>query len=191
MNPTGNPNPFQARHRPFGYRPSLIGPLILILIGCAFLVSNLMPNLPVWQFAADYWPFLLIGWGAIRVIEILFFYSQGRPLPMFGISGGEWALAIFLIVFGSALFAGHRFGERFPNASITRRGLQIFGEGFDSPVQAQIQAGATPKLVIDDYMGDARIVAADGDSIQVRGHTLVWHGSVPGWVSSLSTASAM
>jgi len=170
MNPTGNP--YQGS-RPFRHRASLIGPLILILIGCAFLVSNLLPNLPVWQFAADYWPFLLVGWGAIRSVEILIAYSQGRPLPHFGISGGEWMLVIFLTVFGSMLFAGHRWGERFPNANIARRGLQIFGEGFDFPIEAQIQAGAAPKLVIDDFSGDVRIVAADGESIQARGHSTV------------------
>ena len=170
MNPS-NPNPFLGR--PFSPRRSLIGPVILILIGCVFLISNMKPDLPVWQYAADYWPFLLIGWGAIRAVEVLVVHFQGRPLPRFGVTGGEWMLVIFLSIFGSILFAGHRFGERFPNANITRRGLQIFGEGFDYPVEAKIQAGATPKLIIDDFSGDARIVAADGDMIQARGHSTV------------------
>jgi DUF4097 and DUF4098 domain-containing protein YvlB len=169
MNPTGSP--FQGR--PFGHRGSLIGPLILIGIGLAFLISNLAPNLPVWQFAADYWPFLLIGWGAIRAVEIVAAHAQGKPLPLFGISGGEWTLAIFLTIFGSMLFAGHRFGDRFQSSNITRRGLQIFGDGFDYPVQAKLQAGTAPKLVIDDYWGDVRITATVGDTIEARGQTTV------------------
>jgi DUF4097 and DUF4098 domain-containing protein YvlB len=174
MNPTGTPtgNPYQRR-RPFGHRGSLIGPLILILIGAAFLISNLAPDLPVWQMAADYWPFLLIGWGALRAVEIVFAHTQGRPLPMFGISGGEWMLAIFLTAFGSMLFAGHRWGDRFPNSNIARRGLQIFGDGFDYPVQAKLQVGATPKLVIDDYWGDVRISGTTGDTIEAHGQTSV------------------
>ena len=161
------------RNRPFAHRASLIGPLILILIGCAFLVSNFVPDLPVWQFAADYWPFLLIAWGAIRAVEILFRYSQGRPIPLFGISGGEWALAVFLIVFGSALFAGHRIGARFPNGTFTRRGLQLFGEGFSYPVEAHIPSTAAPRLVIEDFSGDVRIVVGGPYMIQVRGQSTV------------------
>ena len=103
MNPMGNStqSPFQGR-RPFSQRGSLIGPLILIGIGLAFLISNLAPDLPVWQVAADYWPFLLIGWGAIRAVEIVAAHTQGKPLPLFGISGGEWTLAIFLTIFALA-----------------------------------------------------------------------------------------
>jgi DUF4097 and DUF4098 domain-containing protein YvlB len=154
-------------------RGSLIGPVILILLGAIFLVNNMMPELPVWQFVADYWPFLLIAWGVIRALEVLFLSFTGRPLPRSGISGGEWALAIFLTVFGSILFVGHRFGERFPHGRITARGLEILGDSFDFAVEANKAAGKTPKVVIENLRGNSRIVGADVEEIKVTGRNIV------------------
>jgi hypothetical protein len=154
-------------------RGSLIGPIILILLGTVFLVNNMMPELPVWQFVADYWPFLLIAWGVIRALEVLFLSFSGRPLPVRGISGGEWALAIFLTIFGSILFVGHRFGEHFPHGRITARGLEILGESYDFSVEAAKPAGKTPKVVIENLRGNTRIVGADVEEIKVTGRTSV------------------
>jgi hypothetical protein len=47
-------------------RGSLVFPLILIVIGVLFLLNNFNPELRVFTFAGRYWPFLLIGWGALR-----------------------------------------------------------------------------------------------------------------------------
>jgi hypothetical protein len=154
-------------------RGSLIGPVILILIGTIFLVNNMMPELPVWQFVADYWPFLLIAWGVIRAIEVLFLYFTERPLPRSGISGGEWALAVFLTIFGSILFVGHRFGERFPHGRITSRGLELLGESYDFAVEANKPAGKTPKVVVENLRGNSRIVGGDVEEIKVTGRTSV------------------
>ncbi len=38
-------------------RRSLTGPLILILIGVAFLTRNLWQKVPLFQLVAQYWPF--------------------------------------------------------------------------------------------------------------------------------------
>jgi DUF4097 and DUF4098 domain-containing protein YvlB len=154
-------------------RGSLIGPVILILIGVIFLVNNMMPELPVWQFVADYWPFLLIAWGVIRALEVLFLGFTGRPLPRSGISGGEWILAIFLTVFGSLLFVGHRMGERFPHGRITARGLEILGESYDFSAEAAKAAGKAPKVVIENPRGNARIAGGDVEEIKVTGRTTI------------------
>ena len=73
-------------------RGSVIGPLILIGLGVLFLFRNLWPEIPLVDFISRFWPFLLIAWGAIRLIEMLFWSMTGKPLPRNGVSGGEWAL---------------------------------------------------------------------------------------------------
>ena len=50
-------------------RRSLAGPLLLILIGVWFLMSTLRPDLPLLDLAARFWPFVLIGWGALRLFR--------------------------------------------------------------------------------------------------------------------------
>ena len=77
-------------------RGSVIGPLILIGIGALFLLRNLWPDIPLVELISRYWPFVLIVWGGIRLIEILLWSMMAKPLPRNGISGGEWML-VFLI----------------------------------------------------------------------------------------------
>ena len=50
-------------------RASLIGPLVLIVIGTLFLLNNMWPELSVINFVANWWPVALIGWGLLRVVE--------------------------------------------------------------------------------------------------------------------------
>jgi len=82
-------------------RVSYIGPLLLILIGGVFLMHNMYPDLPLADWFAQFWPFLLIGWGVLRLIEILTWAFMKRPLPSNGITCGEWALVVLLFVIGS------------------------------------------------------------------------------------------
>ena len=51
-------------------RRSVAGPLILILIGGLFLWNNLRPDIPIWELLSQYWPFFLIAWGVLQLIEI-------------------------------------------------------------------------------------------------------------------------
>ncbi len=90
-------------------RGSLVGPLLIILIGVWFLVSSLRPDLPLLDLAARFWPFVLIGWGVLRTVEILFWTARGRPLPYAGVSGGEWTLIVFICLIGSGLYALNRY----------------------------------------------------------------------------------
>ena len=36
-----------------------------------FLANNLRPDIPMLEFLGRFWPFLLIAWGAVRLVEIL------------------------------------------------------------------------------------------------------------------------
>ncbi|MEP7364106.1 MAG: DUF4097 family beta strand repeat-containing protein [Acidobacteriota bacterium] len=154
-------------------RGSIIGPIILILVGGLFLANNVRPDLPALQIVADWWPFLLIAWGLIRFAEILVWNSQGKPLPAAGISGGEWFLAIVVTLFGSMLFVGRNFADRFPHDRITFRGLEIFGEQFDYQINKTFQAGKAPRVQIENLRGNARVVGADTEEIKVTGRNSI------------------
>ncbi len=150
-------------------RGSIIGPVILILVGGLFLANNIRPDLPALQIVADWWPFLLIAWGLIRFIEIIVWNNQGKPLPAAGISGGEWFLAIVITLAGSALFVGRNLSDRFPHDRITFRGLELFGEQFDFPIAATFKATKTPRVQIENLRGNARVVGAETEEIKVTG----------------------
>lgn len=154
-------------------RGSLVFPLILILIGALFLLNNLHPELSLIRLAGEYWPYLLIGWGLLRCAEILWSYSQGRPMPMAGMSGGEWVLVLFIAMFGSGLFLAQRFSHRWPAGRIGVRGLELLGESYDYPLNGSVQKGAATRVVIENLRGNARIIGGDTNEIRVTGRTTI------------------
>jgi DUF4097 and DUF4098 domain-containing protein YvlB len=154
-------------------RGSLVGPLVLIVIGVVFLLKNIRPDLPLFELFMSYWPFLLIAWGGLRLVEILVTYFRGAKLPAAGISGGEWALVIILSMVGSSVWGVQQFTRngfgRFPIG-----GVEVFGESFDYSVASQdVKAGKTPRIVVDNVRGNTRIIASDSEQVTVSGRKTV------------------
>ena len=154
-------------------RASLIGPLILIGIGGLFLLNNLKPELPVMQLVADFWPWILIAWGGLRLLEIVYWRLTDKPLPASGISGGEWFLVVFLSLVGAGIHLGHRLAERWPSARITMRGIELLGESYDFPLEATAKAGKAPRVVIENLRGNARVTGADTEEVKVSGRLTI------------------
>jgi hypothetical protein len=150
-------------------RSSVIGPLILILLGALFLMKNLLPELPVVDFLAKAWPFILIAWGGLRLMELLWWFSRGKALPQNGLSGGEWLLVVLLSVFGSGLYMARTNQNWLQNAKITLGGVELFNDAYEYPVNASIAAPKTGKLVIESFRGDAQITGADVTEVRVAG----------------------
>lgn len=154
-------------------RGSLVGPLVLIVIGVVFLLKNIRPELPLFELFMSYWPFLLIAWGGLRLVEILVTYFRGAKLPVSGISGGEWALVIILSIVGSSVWGVQQFTRngfgRFPIG-----GVEVFGESFDYGIDAQtVKAGKTPRVVVENIRGNTRILASDSEDVMVSGRKTV------------------
>ena len=154
-------------------RSSVVGPLILIAIGGLFLARNLYPQLPLMDWMAMYWPYLLIGWGVLRLVEILIWAAAKKPLPMNGLSGGEWALIIVLCVAGSAVSAVWGRSSWLPRSSIRLGGIELFGERYEYPLSAQKEAGKTPHLVIESFRGNAHVIGGDTEEVKVTGRKTV------------------
>jgi DUF4097 and DUF4098 domain-containing protein YvlB len=150
-------------------RRSFVGPVFLILIGALFLANNLVPDLPVFRTIAVYWPFLLIAWGVLRLIEILSYAATSRPLPRTGLSGGEVVLIVFICTIGSGLYAAHRRGHMFRLGPFGPRTLEIFGEQYDFSVAGSKEAGAVPRIFFENFRGNLRVTGGDGAEIKVSG----------------------
>src|SRR5690348_5888434 len=118
-------------------RRSVTGPLLLLLIGGLFLWRNLHPETPVFDLLSMYWPFLLILWGVMRLIEVVL--SPQRRGPTF--TGGEVVVVVMICVIGSGMWEGRQRGIRFNPG-----GLRVFGESYDFPASAQASAAGMKRV---------------------------------------------
>ncbi len=142
-------------------RRSITGPLILLLIGGLFLWRNFHPEVPVFDLLAQYWPFLLILWGVLRLAESLFHRGEWRP----GFSGGEIVLIVFICIIGVSAWQAHQFGIHFNG-----RGLDIFGDAFDYSVDAKAPAAGMTRIVFENPRGGIRVTGGDVTEVTVTGH---------------------
>jgi DUF4097 and DUF4098 domain-containing protein YvlB len=146
------------RHR------SLTGPLLLLIIGGLFLWRNLHPEVPVFELIAQYWPFVLIGWGLLRLAEVAL-WREGR---VGGFTGGEVALVVLICVAGSIVWAARENGIR-----IDSRGLNWWGSSYDYPVAAAAPAGGAKRIVFENPRGNIKVTGSDTDQVSVTGHKSV------------------
>jgi DUF4097 and DUF4098 domain-containing protein YvlB len=151
-------------------RGNIGGPLVLIAIGVLFLIHTISPEFRVVEIFAEYWPYFLIAWGLIQLIEIFFRALRGAPISPNGISGGGWFLAVIICFAGLATFEIRRPDTWWRQAGF-ERGVQVFGEEHDysiTPIQKSV--GKTPKIIIESFRGDAKIIGSDSTDLSVSGH---------------------
>ncbi len=154
-------------------RGSIGGPLVLILIGVLFLLHTFSPDLRVVDFFARTWPYFLIFWGVVQLIEIFARAARGGPIQPNGISGAGWFLVLLICFAGLATYEFHR-----PNTWWRRtgfdEGVQLFGDAHDfsvSPIHKTV--GRSPRLVIESFRGNAKIVGSDGTDLLLNGRKII------------------
>lgn len=150
-------------------RHSLVGPFMLILVGAIFLINNIQPDLNLFSLFADYWPFLLIGLGVLRLLEVLVFAAQSKPLPA-PQGGGEILLIVLLCLAGTVFFQVRR---HVPNIRIGRRTMEIFGQSFDYPVSRQKAIGEKSRILFDNVRGNVRVAGGDAAEIRISGRKTI------------------
>lgn len=155
-------------------RASIAGPLVLIGVGLLFLMRNILPTVQVFDLIGQYWPFLLIGWGLLRLVEIVFWAATDKPLPRSGVSGGEWVLVVFLFLVGSGMYAARHYQGWLPDGRALRGMVVDLGESRDFPIEPIEKAcGKTPKLVLENFRGNARINGGDDAKVRVSGRKTI------------------
>jgi DUF4097 and DUF4098 domain-containing protein YvlB len=145
-------------------RRSITGPLMLLLVGGLFLWRNLHPETPVFDLLAQYWPFLLIAWGVLRLIEVV--ATRDRRYPSFG--GGEVVLVVMICLIGSGLSEGRRYGIHFNTG-----GLDMFGETYDYTISAQAPAAGMTRVTFENPRGSIRVTGGDGTDVVVNGRKII------------------
>jgi|SoiMethySBSTD1v2_1073268.scaffolds.fasta_scaffold95677_3 DUF4097 and DUF4098 domain-containing protein YvlB len=145
-------------------RRSVTGPLMLLLIGSLFLWRNLHPEWPIFDTLARFWPFILIIWGTLRLVEVLF--SRKRGYTTF--TGGEVALIVLICIAGSAVWQARQHGIRF-NAG----GLDVFGEQYDYPVSAKAPATGMTRITFENQRGNLKIFGSDTQEVTVSGRKVI------------------
>ncbi len=155
-------------------RGSVIGPLILIGLGLLFLFRNLWPDIPLVEMISRFWPFLLIAWGGIRLLEIAFWSMTSKPLPRNGVSGGEWALIFVICIVGATMYTAHNAPSWFPTRSAWRRVVLPMGESYDysfAPVQKPCAKNC--RIVIESFRGNAKITGTADLAVKASGQETV------------------
>ncbi len=154
-------------------RGTVAGPLVLIVVGVLFLLHTISPGFRVWDFVARDWPFLLVLWGALLIVDISVRAIRGRPLPTNGISGGGWVLVILICCVGWSTYEVRRPDNWWRRAGFDES-VEAFGEGHEYSIPAiQKAAGKTPHVVIESFRGDAKIAGTDGSDVLVGGHKTI------------------
>lgn len=154
-------------------RTSLAGPVVLIVLGVLFLIRTISPNFQIMDLVSRYWPYALIIWGVIALIEVFIRFRTNGPLPRNGISGGGWSAIVVLAIIGSFAFHIQR-----PDNLIRlfgfESGIQAFGEEHQYPIEAISRtAGSAPRIIFEDFRGDAKITGSDAESVTVTGQKTI------------------
>jgi DUF4097 and DUF4098 domain-containing protein YvlB len=151
-------------------RGSITGPLILIAIGLLFLVHAISPQFRIGEVFAQYWPYLLIAWGVLALLEVMVRAARGAPIPVNGISGGGWLIVVLICIAGLTTFEVRRPDNWWHRMGF-ERGIEAFGEDRDfSFATTQKTVGSAPHIIIESFRGDAKIVGNDGTQVTVSGH---------------------
>lgn len=154
-------------------RGSVTGPLILIAIGVLFLLHAISPEFQIFDLLVRYWPYLLILWGVIQLVEVCARFAFSRPLPVNGISAGGWLLVVLICVAGLTMFEVRRPDNWWRRVGF-EGSVEAFGQGHDYGFNTlQKAAGKTPRVVIDSFRGDAKIVGTEGTDVIVSGHKTI------------------
>ena len=151
---------------------SITMPLLLIGAGVLFLINNARPDLSVWHLLIDWWPVLLIAFGAIRLLEVFALFGTGRastnPVrPM----GAGWIVLYVLIAL--AVVLPHKLNPHGTWGPVRFGVTDLFGEEFDFPVSVSTQAGSAKRLVLDRIRGGVTVTGGNDSEIQLNGHKLV------------------
>ncbi len=143
-------------------RGSVIGPLILIGLGVLFLFRNLWPEIPLVDLISRFWPFLLIAWGVIRLIEILFWAITEKPLPRNGDLGRRMDAGFHhLHRRRHHVHGAQRVRPGSPPATHGGASFCNMGESYDytlAPVEKPCAKNC--RIVIESFRGNAKITGS-------------------------------
>jgi DUF4097 and DUF4098 domain-containing protein YvlB len=159
-------------------RPSMIGPVVLIVVGVIALLieTDKLNAFHLWAWYIRWWPLLLIGVGLLSLGE--WWLDRSHPSRGRRSHGGLIALIICLAVVGYVVsYTSHGM-----------HGMHLFGHGVDQDdlffhllgrehtddrnLNQQLPAGALVDIQVPH--GDVTVTPSGDDQIHVQGHQVVY-----------------
>ena len=146
-------------------RKSLFGPIILIAAGSLLLARNVWPEIPLRAWFAGYWPWILILWGGVRLLEVVLARLLGWPLPR-RLGAGAVFAALLLVLVGSA---GRAHNERGGFNLVTIPAFEFLQDTYDFPVERSHHDLTGGALVLKNLRGRVQVTGGDQDGLVIRG----------------------
>jgi Toastrack DUF4097/LiaI-LiaF-like transmembrane region len=155
-------------------RRSISGPLIVIAIGVLFLLNNFYPDVITLHSLFRYWPFLLIGLGVIRLVEVLVDAGRARPLPPARFSAGGVILLVMLCFIFWGISKGTRTQWRGTPFVNMKNSMRIFGESFDFDVKQSLPVtAADTRVILEGLRGNVNVSGDDSNEVAVSGRKTI------------------
>ncbi len=155
-------------------RGSITGPLVIILLGVIFLIHAVSPDFPLADWIGRYWPYLLILWGGVALIEVAIRFLAGGVIPTNGVSGGAWFFVVVICLVGTAFFQFRSPDTWWRHTDWGRGFDNAFGDEHEFTVNGiQKSVGPAPHIVLGNYRGDVKITGADGSMFSLTGHKTI------------------
>jgi len=151
-------------------RKSLFAPLAIIALGVVLLIRNFYSDLSFGRLFADYWPWLLIGWGAFRLIEDGAARLLDRPAPR-AAGGGAVVLALALCAAGSVTHAWHHKEAAW--FELPWQLEEVLGDEHEYQMEHGVDLAEASEVVLNGYRGRLTIRGDDSSALRLRGSKIV------------------
>ncbi|HEY3836453.1 MAG TPA: DUF4097 family beta strand repeat-containing protein [Bryobacteraceae bacterium] len=163
-------------------RRSISGPVIVIALGLLFFINNFYPDIFSWRSLLRFWPFLLIGLGVIRLVEVLIDAGHARPLQPSSFNFPGFAVLVIGCFFLWGLsHSNHVAGARsswhgFPAFHVDP--TSMFGEEFDFDLNESMKMtmpvnSSDARVVLEGLRGNVTVTGDDSSEVAVSGHKSV------------------
>jgi len=162
-------------------RRSVVGPLILVVLGVLFLLRNFGYTFPVFHNFVRYWPLLLVVIGLVRLAEFFAARSAGNPVPRMG--GGSVFLLVIIIACGiglSVAFHGRdqiNWGSLRDNVDMDDDLLHLFGNEYTFDGELTQQFAGVGVVRVNCERGNITVNNWDQPQLKVVYHKRIFAGS--------------
>ncbi len=153
-------------------RGSIFGALLLISLGSLFLYANINPSFGVWALIAQYWPVLIIFWGASKLVDYLMLRGTPEAASAARLRGGEIFGLILLLLCGTAISQAYRHGEQIFRFGDDGDFNIIFGETYEFPAELT-QTIELPATLTIKGRGDVKVSTTTGKDIRIVARKIV------------------
>jgi len=156
------------------HRPSIAGPLLLLSIGILALLieTGRVSAARFWVWYAQWWPVILIGIGAVLLIE--YFLDRNNPYAGRRTFGGFGWIIVLVLSTAWGTHAAHVWGPLSDQFSDNGDDFwSMMGEEHDNDVELSQAVSPTAAVQIQNPRGDVTITASSDNQAHVRAHQVV------------------